>query len=84
MLILQKLCDRKGSEGVRDRHWRFTPVFLKAGFAHFKAKRFPLEIPFHGLTNLSISYLQFIVNLNVLLLSFSQLLLVIGIALGSS
>lgn len=73
-----------GFEAEVDRHRRFTPVFLKAGFAHFKAERFPLWIPFHGLTDLSISYLQFIVSLNFLLLSFSQLLLVIAIALRSS
>lgn len=59
-------------------------MFVKAGFARFKAERFPRRIPFHGLTDLSISYLQFIVNLNFLLLSFSQLLLVIAVALGLS
>lgn len=59
-------------------------MFQQAGFAHFKAERFPLQIPFHGLTDPSISYLQFIVNLNVLLLSFRQLLLVTAIALGLS
>lgn len=72
-----------GFEAVRDRHQRFT-VFLKAGFVHSKAERFPLRIPFHGLTDLSISCLPFIVNLNFLLLRFSQLLLVIAIALGLS
>lgn len=73
-----------GFEAVRDRHQRFTPVFLKAGFVHSKAERFPLQIPFHGLTDLSISCLPFIVNLNFLLLHFSQLLLVIAVALGLS
>lgn len=73
-----------GFEAVRDRHQRSTPLLLKAGFAHLKAERFPLRISFHGLTDLSISYLQFIVNLNFLLLSFSQLLLVIAITLGLS
>lgn len=71
-----------GFGAVSDRHQRFTPVLLKAGFAHSRAERFPLQIPFHGLTDLSISYMQFIVDLNFLLLSFSQLLLVIASALG--
>ena len=73
-----------GFEAVRGRHWRFTPVFLKVGFVHLKTERFPLQIPSHGLTDLSISYLQFVVSLNFLLLSFSQLLLAVATALGLS